>query len=275
MKTIMTICLLILTLKAQASTTYYPNSSLEKFSSLLTTQSELREEIFNLSAQIHIVRTDSNDTLSDNCPEKEKCISQKTNLTYLEARKIMFGQLFMESHGNGKYSIKDSYCNINVTESQGVGPGKIPDPKIMNCEHTWPQSKFSKEFPTEIQKTDLHHLFPVNMRANSTRNNFPFAEVNGVATHVDCQDSKIGNSLNTNVRAFEPPVEHKGNVARAIYYFSTRYKMNIDETQSRYLKIWNEEDPVDQEEQARNELISKIQGNRNPFVDFPELVNRL
>ena len=51
--------------------------------------------------------------------------------------------------------------------------------------------------------------------------------------------------------------------------------MNIDATQAHYLKIWNDEDPVDQEERERNEKISKMQGNRNPFVDFPELVNRL
>lgn len=202
-------------------------------------------------------------------------MTQKTNLTYEEARKLMFGNLFLEEHGNGKYSVKDAYCNINVDERNGAGPGKIPNPKIMNCEHTWPQSKFSKNFPTELQKTDLHHLYPVDMKSNSTRGNNPFADVTGQATHADCQDSKIGNAHNTSIRSFEPPAEHKGNVARAIYYFSTRYKMDIDSTQAKYLKIWNEEDPVDQEELERNDKIMKMQGNRNPFVDFPELVNRL
>ncbi len=275
MKTMLMLCLAFCALNATASITYYPNTTLEKFSSEKTTPEELREEIFNLSAKLHIIHPDSNDTLTDTCPNKERCIGQKSNYTYKEAREIMFGQLFLENHGNGKYSIKDAYCNINVDESQGVGPGKIPDPKFMNCEHTWPQSKFSKDFPADQQKTDLHHLFPVDMKANSTRNNFPFANVNGKATHIDCQDSKIGNALNTNTRSFEPPTEHKGNVARAIYYFSTRYKMDIDAIQAKYLKIWNDEDPVDQEELERNEKIMKMQGNRNPFVDFPELVNRL
>lgn len=269
------LCLALCTYTANASISYYPTSTLEKFSSDTTTSDEIREEIFNLSDKIHLTHKEDNDTLTDICPNKERCISQVTNLTYEEARKLMFGQLFLENHGNGKYSIKDTYCNIKIDEANGVGPGKIPNPKAMNCEHTWPQSKFSKNFPSELQKTDLHHLFPVDMRANSTRNNLPFANVNGQATHSNCQDSSIGKITNSTIRSFEPPTEHKGNVARAIYYFSTRYKMNIDAIQAKYLKAWNEEDPVDKEEQERNEKILIMQGNRNPFVDFPELINRL
>ena len=51
--------------------------------------------------------------------------------------------------------------------------------------------------------------------------------------------------------------------------------MKIDAVQARYLKAWNEEDPVDLEELERNDSIMKLQGNRNPFIDFPELINRL
>ncbi|MBC7430078.1 MAG: endonuclease [Bacteriovorax sp.] len=260
---------------ATASLTYYPDSTLEKFSNDKTIPEELRQEIFNLSAKFHVLHADANDTLSDSCPNKEICEIQKLRYTYQQARKIMFGELFLEDHGNGKYSVKDAYCNISIDETQGAGPEMIPNPKYMNCEHTWPQSKFSKEFSADLQKTDLHHLFPVDMRANSTRNNFPFADVEGKVIHSSCLDSKIGNVVGTDIRSFEPPIEHKGNVARAIYYFSTRYKMNIDVTQAKYLKTWNTEDPVDQEELLRNEKIMKLQGNRNPFVDYPELVNRL
>jgi hypothetical protein len=274
MKTILILCL-VFCANVSASITYYPDSTLDKFSSDKLSSADLREAIFNLSAQIHIHHHDSPDTLSDVCPVQAKCTSQITNLTYKVAREIMFGQLFLENHGDGNYSINDAYCNIKVDESSGVGPNLIPDPKVMNCEHTWPQSKFSKNFPAELQKTDLHHLFPVDMKANSTRNNFPFADVEGKVTHADCNDSKIGNALNSNIRSFEPPTEHKGNVARAIYYFSTRYRMDIDPTQAKYLKVWNAQDPVDQEELLRNDKILKAQGNRNPFVDYPELINRL
>ncbi|MBC7711714.1 MAG: endonuclease [Rhizobacter sp.] len=275
MKTMLMLCLVFFATTVSASRPYYPDSTLEKFSSDNSTPDELREEIFNLSTKFHIKHNDSNDTLSDICPDKEKCEIQKLTFDYKQARQIMFGELFLENHGNGKYSVKDAYCNINIDETMGAGPDKIPNPKYMNCEHTWPQSKFSKTFSADLQKTDLHHLFPADMRANSTRNNFPFADVDGKATHSNCLDSKIGNATGSDIRSFEPPIEHKGNVARAIYYFSTRYKMNIDATQAKYLKIWNAEDPVDQEELLRNEKIMKLQGNRNPFIDYPELVNRL
>ena len=70
---------------------------------------------------------------------------------------------------------------------------------------------------------------------------------------------------------FEPMDVHKGNVARSILYFSIRYKMPIDNLQETFLKFWNLLDPVDAAEKARHEGIAKVQGNRNPFIDRPEL----
>lgn len=279
MKTVLIFFLIFSTPSTYAFLSYYPESTLLKFQNKNTKSKDLKEEIFNLSNKFHLVYEGKNDTLSDFCPRENdtsaKCLSQKTDLTYEEARRILFGELFLEHHEKESYTVKDVYCNIEIDETKGAGPKKIPNPKYMNCEHTWPQSKFSKNFPNELQKTDLHHLFPVDMRANSTRNNHPFADVNGKVTHSNCHDSKLGTALDSNIISFEPPPEHKGNVARAIYYFSTRYKMNLDSTQEKYLKIWNKLDPVDQEEMDRNEKIMKIQGNRNPFVDHPELIDRL
>jgi endonuclease I len=40
-----------------------------------------------------------------------------------------------------------------------------------------------------------------------------------------------------------------------------------------FLKKWNEQDPVDDAEMERNNAIEKLQGNRNPFIDYPELAN--
>lgn len=276
MKTLLALCLLISTCESFAALSYYPKTTLDKFQDEKSSVSDLRTALFNLSDKFHIINDDGSDTLSDECPAKATCTSQRRDQTYTEARKIMFGNLFLETLGENRYALKEVYCNITIDETKGVGPNKIPSANFVNCEHTWPQSKFTKEFSSELQKSDLHHLFPTDMRANSTRGNHPFAEVEGKATYSSCLDSKIGTALeNPSIRSFEPPTEHKGNVARAIYYFSTRYKMNIDATQARYLKIWNEEDPVDQEELERNDRIMQLQGNRNPFVDYPELIKRL
>lgn len=267
--------LVLWTFNATANVSYYPESVIAKFTNQKTSKNDLRSLIFDLSEKVHIKTEGESDSLAESCPEDADCMEQRKDMSYEEARRMMFGDLFLESHGNNKYSLKEVYCNIEINQTHGVGPGKIPNPSLVNCEHTWPQSKFSKQFPSELQKSDLHHLFPVDMKANSTRGNNPFAEVAGKATHANCQDSMIGNAIGTNIRSFEPPVEHRGNVARAIYYFSTRYKMNIEATEAKYLKKWSAEDPVDQAELERNEKIMQLQGNRNPFVDFPELVNRL
>lgn len=276
MKTMLALYLLFASVQSFAELNYYPHSSIVKFQDEKTTKSELKDEIFELSDKFHVLHSDGSQTLANECNIEDTCTHQRRDQTYSEARKIMFGNLFLENLGTNNYAIKDVYCNITIDQSKGAGPNKIPNSQYMNCEHTWPQSKFTSVFPTELQKSDLHHLFPVDMRANSTRNNHPFANVNGKFTHSECHDSLIGVAYDTaKTRAFEPPIEHKGNVARAIYYFSTRYKINIDATQVKFLKTWNNEDPVDQEELERNERIMKLQGNRNPFIDFPELINRL
>jgi len=200
-------------------------------------------------------------------------ISNNKPLDYRQARKYLFGQLFLQEK-QGHYFIKDAYCQKTYVESMGVGPGKIPNYRLLNCEHTWPQSRFNSNEDRLTQKGDLHHLFPVDSRANSSRSNIDFGEVNGEQV-IDCPLSKRGDDINTNLTSFEPPKEHQGNVARALFYFSVRYRISIDDTEEAYLKQWNRLDPVDQAEKSRHEQIYKIQGNRNPFIDDPTLADQI
>ncbi|MGZ3809625.1 MAG: endonuclease I family protein, partial [Bacteriovorax sp.] len=124
----------------------------------------------------------------------------------------------------------------------------------------------------ELQKSDMHHLFPADAKANSTRGNYEFAEVVENLNLKNCDASKSGASVVSGGRTFfEPPSEHKGNVARALFYFSVRYKMALSQEQQTFLRKWNEQDPVDDAEMARNDAIEKLQGDRNPFIDFPNL----
>ncbi|MBI2519222.1 MAG: endonuclease [Bdellovibrio sp.] len=195
--------------------------------------------------------------------------------TYNEARKYLFGKIHLESDGRG-YFVRDVYCNRDFRASIGVGPMSIPKADILNCEHTWPQSKFSSIFPKDTQKADLHHLYPADSKVNNTRGNLPFAEVTPTTEIDNCPDSSLGVPEDGTGRAsslyFTPPRDHQGNVARALFYFSIRYKMPIDPIQEKYLRQWHLNDPVDQVEQERNNTIEEIQGNRNPFTDMPEAV---
>lgn len=196
-------------------------------------------------------------------------------LGYKTAKKHMFGKVDLQEDGQGHFVV-DVYCG-KVIRSQ-VGPYRIPANNTMNTEHTWPQSKGAKREPA---RGDLHHLFPTDSPANSARGNHPFGEVEGERATRSCDLSQRGDIIDpetgkpTRVHGFQPPKEHRGNVARALFYFSARYGYRITDLEEFYLKKWHREDPVDSNEIARNDEIQDSQGNRNPFIDFPALVDRI
>ncbi|MBX3017355.1 MAG: endonuclease [Bdellovibrionaceae bacterium] len=178
------------------------------------------------------------------------------------------GRISLKHDARGYY-IRDVYCEKNFNGA----PGRIPDDKIINTEHTWPQSRFGGS-GRDMQKSDLHHLFPSDSELNSNRGNHPFGEVKSNSQTLKCTQSRAGSNVDGDF-VFEPPVEHRGNVARALFYFAVRYGMSIDATQEATLRKWHVADPVDADETDRNDAIEKVQGNRNPFIDQPELVNQI
>jgi hypothetical protein len=189
---------------------------------------------------------------------------------YTKSRQLLFGDVYLKADN----TVKDVYCDIVATAKDGIGKNKIPNPSLMNCEHTWPQSKFTKSFPIETQKNDLHHLFPSYSKANSSRNNYPLGSVVSNGTSLpECLASKRGTISETNATGFEPPTHHKGNVARALFYFSIRYDIAIPAQLEKTYRDWHAIDPVDADEAKANLRIKEIQGNSNPFIEHPENVN--
>lgn len=249
---------------------YYPLSFQKNYEKLSDT--ELKSQLYAILDGIHVVNPNGADEIVKNCPEAMKCYSQARNISYKRAREILFGELHLITKNRQTY-VQDVYCHNRATAKDGVGVGKIPNAKVQNCEHTWPQSKFNRSEDMALQKTDLHHLFPVDSRANSSRSNNPFGEVKGVDVHENCAASQKGVILGTNTKGFEPPDSHKGNVARALFYFSVRYKSSLPQEYQERLKHWNSLDPVDEFERERNETIYEVQGTRNPFIDDPDLAD--
>jgi deoxyribonuclease I len=209
----------------------------------------------------------SKDSLTELLNEK-----RQTVLGYNGARKVMFGQLYKLNDSRGTY-VLDVYCNKkfyfrDVTDALNMHSD-------VNTEHTWPQSRFSGRYNKDMQKSDLHHLFPTDSEANSRRANYDFGEVEDGDDNLrmnDCEISQLGSRGGDH---FDPPTSHRGNVARALFYFSTRYDMEIDKTQETYLRKWHKEDPIDENERQRHETIYENQKNRNPFIDHPELVDTI
>lgn len=137
-----------------------------------------------------------------------------------------------------------------------------------NTEHTFPQGFFNS---LEPMRSDLHHLFPTDDIANNTRANYPF----GIVTSPTWQNG--GSKFDNNSNIFEPRDLHKGAAARAMLYFVIRYQNynSFLNSQESILKTWNKNFLPSPGEQDRNTDIQTIQNNRNPFVDYPQLADRI
>lgn len=237
---------------------------------------ELKQKLHLVVAGGHTPRENDVDLIEPKC-SNSKCYTHLSS-SYRKARERLFGFLHLEELFEFDYSLTSFYCRQKFTKKDfpygsALGPYKIPNHKVLNTEHSWPQSKFNDRFPKEYQKTDLHALFPVISRVNSIRGNRPYGEVVEMTSDV-CDNAFYGDS-SENQRVFEPSDDIKGDIARAIFYFSIRYDIAIDRNQENYLRKWHYNDPVDQTEELRNEHIYDLQLNRNPFVDLPYLVGEI
>lgn len=138
-----------------------------------------------------------------------------------------------------------------------------------NCEHVVPQSWFAKKEP---MRGDIHHLFGCESGCNSFRGNHAFFSFTTEAFRTDCGQAEKNK--------FEPGAG-KGAAARATLYFLVRYPKKIDNpaefpaSRLRTLLDWHQKDPVSEWEKHRNQSIFAIQGNRNPFIDFPEWAEKV
>ena len=159
--------------------------------------------------------------------------------------------------------------------------------------------------------TDFHNLLAASASANSSRGNKNYG--NADTTNTYYQNRTTGNGrdgYSFDPVNFEPGDNDKGRVARAIFYMAMMYKNDeVDEVNGitmKGLKVvedpvtyvqgengafaignlstlldWNKRYPVDYLEMQHNISVYKdintidgyAQGNRNPFVDYPSLVD--
>jgi|GEM_PF-1422480 len=163
--------------------------------------------------------------------------------------------------------------------------------------------------------TDCHQLFLSDSGYNSARGNRVFASCLSGCTEYPTlfyngvgggggDESNWGTGTG-NTGSWETWIDRRGDVARALLYMDVRYEggthgvtgysePDLILTDNRDLMVtpgfndtvgymgllsvllqWNEDDPVDAKEQARNDVVYSFQGNRNPFIDHPEWVTML
>jgi len=267
--------LVLLSANCFASNTYYPEKFWQAYQNQSIEGNELKTELHKILSQWHNPQPDGRDRVGRNC-QNSQCYRHKS-VGYKTARRVLFGFIHL-SESDGRYAVDDVYCEKLRWEeeffSRPPAPGRIPNHRIVNAEHTWPQSRFSRRHSRGTQKADLHALYPVDSRANSSRGNNPFGVVRIIKRQI-CAASRSGVSTAGGHIVFEPPDSHKGNVARSLFYFSIRYQLPIDAEEEASLRAWDQLDPVDAFELSRHETIFSEQSNRNPFVELQNLASRI
>lgn len=170
----------------------------------------------------------------------------------------------------------------------------------LNREHIWPKSRAS--YQEKNGGADLHHLRPSVDSLNRAKSDHLFGYIDGTYSADFTEGEVLGNTcywVNKGDDLFECKDDVKGDVARILLYVYCRWEQpnlytdiesdqlpapDPDDTSNSGKRViesldtllqWCENDPVDTWELRRNDLTQEIQGNRNVFIDYPELAWRL
>lgn len=217
-----------------------------------------------------------------------------------------------ESDSDSNKKIWDMYGGYFFTYQSG-GKNYSQAGDCYNREHSIPNSWWGGTTSAD-QYTDIHCLVPTDGKINQVRSNYMFGEVNSASSsyliperknksgteviQVGGEYSKLGSSKaigNVSCPAgtvFEPADQYKGDFARIYMYFAIRYNGDAQSTSEgrntfttsfpyvtnytlAMFKKWHVQDPVSQKEISRNNAAEVYQGNRNPFVDYPEWADKI
>lgn len=194
------------------------------------------------------------------------------------ARTLLFGSV-----GSFNGNVESIYTGVEIPTP---GDSITAFMAGYNTEHSWPQSQFKKLDP---MVSDLHHIYVADTSSNGSRSSFGF----GFNQPSDSPLSSLGRSTtDSRSKVYQVRPERRGDIARAHFYMVARYgndtSIEIDfdddtntangrmeDLEETVLREWNRLDPVDDRERRRNERVEAAQGNRNPFIDRPDLVNRI
>lgn len=157
---------------------------------------------------------------------------------------------------------------------------------VWNREHLWPRSRGNTD-QAGPDDSDLFHVVPADAQVNALRSSlyFDISDVNDSKYVIGAGTSAPQVSYDSD--SWQPPANQKGDIARTLFYMDVRYNGTEANTSDldlvsfppggaqmgrlNTLLLWSAEDPPDDAERGRNNLIySAYQGNRNPFIDHPE-----
>lgn len=183
--------------------------------------------------------------------------------------------------------VLDMYSN----ETRYFNPAK-PTASVLelDIEHMFPKSWWGGDINEAY--CDLFHLVPADYSANRSKSN----HAPGIPSDTTFWNGSFATGSGSAYglqKVFCPADEYKGDFARAYFYIATCYGDSLQWEQSGdaakamtnthwqefqpwlrdLLLEWHKMDPVSNKEKQRAIEVNKIQGNRNPFIDYPQLVD--
>lgn len=203
-------------------------------------------------------------------------------------KEISYGDKTWSSFINFEVKSDGTWWDIYSDEKRYASAGHSG----MNIEHAVANSWWGGTKNAAFK--DINHLYPSDATANSRKSNYPLGETdsptwtNGVTIIGKPKNGHGGQGG----YIYEPADEYKGDNARTYFYMAVRYPDIEWKTTSQpswgimfskedyptlcswgqeLLLRWNSTDVVSQKEIDRNEGVYREQGNRNPFIDFPDL----
>ncbi len=190
------------------------------------------------------------------------------------------------------YSTYDKYTYSNKCGNYSA----IGD--CINREHSVPKSWWGGS--KQAQYSDIFNIVPTDGYVNNQRSNYPYGVCEGgtrLTNDIYVAKGRKGSSTHEGYSGivFEPDDEYKGDFARAYFYMATCYNDvigtwtksggNVFFAGNSYpvftnyaiglLLEWHRLDPVSEKETTRNCYAHSWQGNRNPFIDHPELAEHI
>ena len=114
-------------------------------------------------------------------------------------------------------------------------------------------------------EADLHNYYPTLKMIKRARSNYAYGDIPGeYREFFECDfEQDVRNEI------VEARTIARGNIARALFYRHWEYGLPINNHNINTLIAWHTEDPPSKDEKRRNDIIEKLQGTRNTFIDNP------
>lgn len=188
------------------------------------------------------------------------CEAERPIENYDQARQLFWSEVY--PHGG-----ETLYCAEKFGSSYS---------RNINIEHVMPMGWVMNELKCGDRKScrrnshrfnlieaDLHNLYPANKQVNRDRSSYAFGEIGGERREFGRCDFEVDRKK----RIAEPREKVRGDIARAMLYMSDRHGIKLFRKQRHLMEQWHRLDPPDDDEKHRNDVIEKLQGNRNPWID--------